>query len=69
MVRKFSEILIDADEAENIESLATLWSELGKNKYKYTIAEHRFSDEHFMTLITNMAKKDAGGIKQILGLC
>jgi hypothetical protein len=50
MKRTLSEILKDADKANELKDLIDLWNELAKNKYKYPLVELWFANEHIREL-------------------
>ena len=58
MIRTLSEILIDADNSKDIQSLINLWNELAENKKKYTIVQLNFAREHFSKLSLNVNGQD-----------
>lgn len=58
MARKLSEILIDADNAQNLESLIKFWNEIAENKYSYPLVEIRFANEHIRELALKVNGED-----------
>ena len=58
-MRSLSEILIDADAADDIRVLNYCWMEIYVNRRKYTLAEIDFAKEHLLDLAKKLAKRHA----------
>lgn len=63
--RSISEILIEADQTEELSVLCDCWKEIVKNKYKYSLAQIWFAKEHLEELARKMAKRD---VQNVIGI-
>lgn len=50
MNRTLTEILKDADNVTELQTLIDLWNEIANNKYSYSLIEIRFANEHIREL-------------------
>jgi len=56
--RNITEILKDADKAQDVKYLIDLWNEIADNKYKFPIVEIRFANEHIRELFLRLNEYD-----------
>lgn len=61
MVRNITEILKDADNTKDLQTLVNLWNEIANNKYQYTLSQLYFANEHISKL---SLKSDADDIEK-----
>lgn len=50
MARSITEILKEADSAENLQSLIDLWNEIATNKYEFPLVQIYYANEHIRNL-------------------
>jgi len=53
-MRNITEILKDADKAKELKSSIEFWNEIADNKYKFSLIEIRFANEHIRELILKL---------------
>lgn len=56
--RTITEILIDADNAKDLDSLIALWNEIAGNKYQYPLIQIVFANERIRELALKSKGED-----------
>ena len=65
-MRTITQILIDADNTQDINELQTLWEEIRSNLEHYPLIQLKFSIEHMQEIAVKLAKNDAIALKTMI---
>ena len=67
-MRTITQILIDADNAQNLDELSSLWQEIRSNLTSYPLVEIEFSIEHMKSKGKKLAQGDIDAFKELIDI-
>lgn len=67
-MRTITQILIDSDNAQDLNELSSLWEEIRTNLTQYPLAELYFSIEHMQAKAKELARGDIEALKEMIDI-